>query len=104
MSSFTTTATSTTPERKPKLSGAPRAIGTALGIVLVIGTALRLYYSLAEPMRYDEAYTFNEYASPSLYDALSLYTFPNNHIFHSALVHLSILAFGDRPWAVRLPA
>jgi hypothetical protein len=72
-------------------------------VIAALGAALRCYY-LSEPVRADEAYTYTEYASRSLYDAVSLYTFPNNHLFHSALVHLSVKSLGDAPWAVRLPA
>jgi hypothetical protein len=71
--------------------------------IVVVGTALRLYF-LGEPMRSDEAYTYTEYASRSLYDAVSLYTFPNNHLLHTALVHVSVRTLGAAPWAVRLPA
>src|SRR5437588_10729707 len=75
----------------------------ALGAIVAVGVLVRLAY-LGEPMRYDEAFTFNEYASRSAYDGISEYTFPNNHLFHTLLVHCSIRAFGDAPWAVRLPA
>jgi hypothetical protein len=75
----------------------------ALAGIVALGAALRLFF-LSEPMRSDEAYTYTEYASKSLYDAVSLYTFPNNHLLHTALVRLSVNALGDAPWAVRLPA
>jgi uncharacterized membrane protein len=55
-------------------------------------------------MRYDEAFTVMRYASKPLYVGLSLYTEPNNHLFHTFLVHIAYLLFGDRPWALRLPA
>src|SRR5206468_4613305 len=56
------------------------------------------------PMRADEAHTFNEYATKSAYDAVSLYTFPNNHLFHTLLVHVAVQLLGGAPWVVRLPA
>jgi hypothetical protein len=75
----------------------------ALAAIVAIGIGVRLYF-LGEPMRADEAFTYNEYATRSTYDAVSLYTFPNNHLFHTLLVHLSVMAFGGALWAVRLPA
>jgi hypothetical protein len=76
----------------------------ALAAIVGIGTVLRIGYALAEPMRVDESYTYNEYATRPLYDVVSLYTFPNNHLFHTALVYVSIRLFGSDPWAIRLPA
>lgn len=74
-----------------------------LGVVVVLGALLRVAY-LDQPMRADEAYTYTEYASRSAYDAISIYTFPNNHLFHTLLVHLAVKLFGPIPWAIRLPA
>jgi hypothetical protein len=75
------------------------AVGAAIGA----GIALRLQ-ALDIPMRYDEATTFNNYASRPLYIGLSDYRTPNNHLFHTLLVHLSTTMFGTAPWAIRLPA
>src|SRR5690606_37799725 len=75
----------------------------AMAAVAVIGLFISISY-LGVPMRYDEAYTFNEYATRSPYDAVSLYTFPNNHLFHTLLVHVAVRLFGDSPRVVRLPA
>jgi len=55
-------------------------------------------------MRADEAYTYTEYASLSAYDSISKYTFPNNHLFHTLLVHFTTKYFGSASWAIRLPA
>lgn len=70
---------------------------------MLCAVAVRLRF-LSAPMNYDEAFTYVEYASLPLLDGLSTYTFPNNHIFHTGLVHLSTRAFGDGTTAVRLPA
>jgi 4-amino-4-deoxy-L-arabinose transferase-like glycosyltransferase len=75
------------------------AVGAAIGA----GVGLRLQ-ALNVPMRYDEATTFNNYASRPLYIGLSDYRTPNNHLFHTLLVHISTAIFGTAPWAVRLPA
>lgn len=72
-------------------------------LVLVIGVAIRILH-VNQPMRLDEARTFLEYALAPLGEALSNYRVPNNHIFHSLLVWLSVRVFGNAEWAVRLPA
>jgi hypothetical protein len=75
----------------------------AAGAAIGAGVGLRLQ-ALNVPMRYDEATTFNNYASRPLYIALSDYRTPNNHLFHTLLVHISTAIFGTAPWAIRLPA
>ena len=75
----------------------------ALGGVMLAGGALRVA-ALDAPMRYDESYTFQYHASRDVLNLVSDYTTPNNHIFHSLLVHCSYLLWGDSPAALRLPA
>ncbi len=58
---------------------------------------------LDAPMQYDEAYTYVAFASRPLRYVVSDYHLPNNHVFHSLLVHFSAAAFGVHPWSVRLP-
>ena len=72
-------------------------------VLIVIAFVLRFNY-LDQPMRYDESLTFLNYAAQPLTTALSTYNEPNNHLFHTLLVHLSSRVFGDAPWALRLPA
>jgi len=55
-------------------------------------------------MQHDESYTFVTFASAPLSEGLSDYNLPNNHVFHTLLVHISYVLFGDSPAAVRLPA
>lgn len=59
---------------------------------------------LNQPMRYDESYTVVVFASRPLRYALSDYHLPNNHVFHTFLVHLAYSWLGSAPWMVRLPA
>jgi len=75
---------------------------TLAGLIL-LAALLRIPF-LSQPMRYDEAVTFLEYASRPFYVALSFYSTPNNHVFHTLLVRLSYLALGNHPWSLRLPA
>jgi Dolichyl-phosphate-mannose-protein mannosyltransferase len=75
----------------------------ALILVFVVALAVRLRF-LFEPIRYDEALTFNEFASRPLYIGLSFYPDPNNHLFHTLLVRFAYVLFGNHLWAIRLPA
>jgi hypothetical protein len=74
-------------------------LGVILGIAIVNDAQF-----LNRSMRYDEAYTFNIFASRPLIRIISDYSLPNNHIFHSILVHFAYKIFGGQPWVVRLPA
>ena len=40
----------------------------------------------------------------TIFHAITDYSLPNNHIFHTILVNLSVKVFGLAPWTVRLPA
>jgi 4-amino-4-deoxy-L-arabinose transferase-like glycosyltransferase len=75
----------------------------ALIVIAVIGVDLRLLY-IAQAMRYDEAVTYMYFVRHPWADALSLYTYPNNHLFHTLLAKAAITVFGNQPWALRLPA
>src|SRR5678816_637484 len=68
-------------------SADPALHRVALGLVLFLALAIRLYY-LYQPIRYDEATTFLYFAVRPLPAAISDYSFPNNHIFHTLLVWL----------------
>lgn len=74
-----------------------------LAAVVVVAAALRWHW-LGQPIRYDEAVTWLEYASRPLPQALALYDLPNNHLFHTLLVHLSTDVLGPGVRALRLPA
>jgi Dolichyl-phosphate-mannose-protein mannosyltransferase len=71
--------------------------------VLAIAVGARLAY-LFEPIQYDEAFTYLVYARHPLWDGISNYSAPNNHLFNTALVHLCVRIFGGSEWALRLPA
>lgn len=75
----------------------------ALSAILLLAILLRLSF-LSQPMRYDESFTFLNYASRPLHVGLSLYDKPNNHLFHTLLVHIACLLLGDEPRVIRLPA
>lgn len=76
---------------------------TALALLILIGVLIRARY-LDQPIRYDEALTYLDYASQPVSVIVSTYNEPNNHIFHSILVHLSTQVFGNSPATLRIPA
>lgn len=75
----------------------------AIGAITALAVVIR-WGPLFQPMRYDEAATWIDYASQPLAKSLSDYRFPNNHLFHTLLVHIAAALFGSAPWALRLPA
>lgn len=64
---------------------------------------LRLRW-LGEPMRWDEAATFQKYALGSIGHIVDTYDRPNNQILYSLLTHFSLGIFGHAVWVVRLVA
>jgi len=79
--------------------------GRALGwlfMVLCLGIAVRAYF-LAQPVRYDEAYTFLNFVNGPLLPLFD-YAYPNNHVLHTILMKLSTMLFGAHPASLRLPA
>ena len=81
-----------------------RATVGALLALIALAAAIRVPSLISEPMRYDESATYSTYASRPYYTIVARYESPNNHVFHTLCVRAAILAFGDRPWAIRLPA
>lgn len=74
-----------------------------LCLFIGVGVALRAS-RLLEPIRSDEAYTYINYASKPFIRIISDYSAPNNHVFHTILVHLAARLLGNEPWILRLPA
>ena len=81
---------------------AARTDWIALASVAAGAIALRLLY-LGQPMRYDEASSYLYFALPSLRTAVSDYSVPNNHVFHTVLMWVSTRFFGNSVEAIRLP-
>lgn len=55
-------------------------------IILVLALWVRIHF-LSVPIRYDEAWGYNFYASKPLSYGLSQYIDPNNHLLNTFLVH-----------------
>jgi len=72
--------------------------------ILTIGAALLRAPLLRRPMGTDEAASFLYYASRPLVVGLTIYGSPNNHLLHTALMHVAWRTFGAHEWALRLPA
>jgi hypothetical protein len=70
---------------------------------VIAGVALRLFY-ISQPIRYDEAATYLDFARKPYSFIVSRYDAPNNHVLHTLLVRLCYLALGGDEWVIRLPA
>lgn len=81
----------------------PFYIALILGAITLIGLVLR-WVEINQPVAYDEAYTFINFASKPFKYILADYSAPNNHIFHTILVGIAYRLFGGQPWVLRLPA
>jgi hypothetical protein len=92
---------STDPRRETNRQGAADMV--ALFVIIVIGVTVRAYH-LSLPIKDDEATTFLEFAQQPIWNGISNYFAPNNHLLHTFLVHLSVILFGPHVWALRLPA
>src|SRR4029453_11192162 len=89
--------------RQNRHRGPGRAELATLALITLAGAALRARY-LSQPMRYDEAVTHLAYASQPPAKGLARYDYPNNHLLHTLLVHVTTTVFGNHPWSLRLPA
>ncbi len=83
---------------------APREPATLIYLLLLsaLGAFLRFLW-LDAPVQYDEAYTAIAFASRPVRALISDYHLPNNHVFHTLLVHFSLRLFGVHPWSLRMP-
>jgi hypothetical protein len=72
----------------------------------LIGVAALIFrlVPLQDGMNHDESYTFVVFGSTSLFNIVTNYQLPNNHILNSVLIFFSTRLLGNQPWAVRLPA
>lgn len=73
-------------------------------LLLTAAAAVLRWFFINRFFMHDEAYTYIAFASRPLIKVVTDYHLPNNHVFHTILVHFSTLWFGNAAWAVRLPA
>jgi len=76
-------------------------LALVLGIALV-ALIMRLA-SLNIPLIHDEAYTYNAFASRSLWVTVSDYHLPNNHVLLTIIINILTHLFGNHLWLIRLP-
>ena len=70
---------------------------------LILAALITRLASLNIPLTHDEAYTYNAFASRSLWVTLSDYHLPNNHIFLTIIINILTHVFGNHVWLIRLP-
>lgn len=85
------------------LNEASRSHRWSLFAILAVALGVRVLY-LATPMAIDEAITYTDFVRLPIFESLSSYSAPNNHLFHTVLAHISVSLFGAQEWGVRLPA
>ncbi len=73
-----------------------------LGALFTVGVAFRLLH-LGDPVRYDEAFTWLNYAGRPLWETLTDYGTPNNHFLNTLLVRLAASVLGERAALWRIP-
>jgi hypothetical protein len=70
--------------------------------LMLVALVMRLG-NLDLPLGHDEAYTYNAFASRSIWHIVSDYHLPNNHVLLSVLIHFTTHLLGNHVWAIRLP-
>lgn len=80
-----------------------RAAAWAIAIIVAAAAALRVY-ELNAQLWYDEILTLIRAVRMPFVDIVTHFPTNNNHVFYSALANLSIAAWGEHPWTLRLPA
>lgn len=73
-----------------------------MGGLILIALIVRLA-SLNIPLTHDEAYTYNAFASRSLWVTVSDYHLPNNHVLLTIIINILTHVFGNHLWLIRLP-
>jgi len=84
-------------------AAAERGEWLRLGFLILLAIVLRIPF-LDQPLGHDEAYTYIGFARRSLWAVISDYHLPNNHVFHTLLVHIVTRLLGNAPAVMRLPA
>ncbi len=83
--------------------GIDRSATIALALLIAAALALRLI-GLNHQLWFDEIQTVLESVRPPLMAILTDFPSNNDHPFYSLLAKLSVMAFGEEPWIIRLPS
>jgi uncharacterized membrane protein len=74
-------------------------------MLLALGSAVILrLVRIFDQLIHDEGYTYVVFSSTSLFNTITNYHLPNNHVFNSVLIYFFTHLLGIQPWVVRLPA
>jgi predicted membrane-bound mannosyltransferase len=76
----------------------------ALALILLFAAVVRIAYVGDPPVRYDEVFTWQQYATNGVRHIVTDYTYPNNHILNSLAEHFSWRVLGESETVMRLPA
>ncbi len=70
--------------------------------VTLVALAYRLH-AIQNSITYDEAYNYLAFIRRPFIETMIDYHLPNNHIFLSLILNLTIRLFGDAQWVLRMP-
>ena len=73
-----------------------------LGFIIIVGIGLR-GFAMSLPAQYNESVNATDLLQMPFVVAMTKYTWPGNHLFQTALSHLSWQWFGESAVAMRLP-
>jgi hypothetical protein len=93
----------TSPETPPSIVASRQWEALGLAILMVAALALRLI-ELDSGLWYDEIVTLVESVRQPAWQIVTEFKGTNNHPLYSLLAHVSVVAFGEHPWSLRLPA
>jgi 4-amino-4-deoxy-L-arabinose transferase-like glycosyltransferase len=79
-------------------------LGVMVLLALIAAAAVLRAIGLNDGLWFDEIITLVLFVRPPLERIVTEYPNSNNHPLYSILAHLSVTAFGEQPWALRLPA
>jgi mannosyltransferase len=80
-----------------------RGVWPLLGVLVLVGTTLRLH-GLDSNLWYDEIRSLIDSVRAPLGQIVTHFPSNNDHLLYSVLANLSIAAFGEHAWTLRLPA
>lgn len=89
--------------KKSKKKPLPDIYKLIFTAILAFGVLYRLSF-LNMPLRYDEAYSYQEFVNKNIFYVLTYYPLPNNHIFYNFLVWFLAGVFSISEIIIRLPA
>jgi hypothetical protein len=87
-------------EPSPKI---PKWVYLALATLTLLALALRLWH-LNSDLWFDEVLTLLDFVRPPLGEVITSFPSKNQHLLFSILAQVSVGAFGESAWAIRLPS